>query len=97
MATRSLCPSSTRTSTTSSWSPRLQRTMSASTPTSHAGLLYTKIVWTTPGYKLIGIMYMARYGATEEELNARVPLSIAEWHVHLTCVFRRSPNNATGL
>ena len=32
-------------------------------------------------------MYMARYGATEEELNARIPLSIAHWHVHLNlCV-----------
>ena len=51
------------------------------------GLLYTKIVGPTPGYKLIGVMYMARYGVTEEELNARVPLSIAEWHVHLNmCV-----------
>jgi len=30
---------------------------------------------------------MARYGATEEELNARIPLSIAQWHVHLNmCV-----------
>jgi hypothetical protein len=51
------------------------------------GLLYTKIVGGTPGYKLIGILYMAHYGATEEELNARIPLSIAEWHVHLNmCV-----------
>ena len=56
-------------------------------PDQPRGLLYTKIVGPTPGYKLIGIMYMAPYGTTEEELNARVPLSIAEWHVHLNmCV-----------
>jgi hypothetical protein len=40
-----------------------------------------------PGYKLIGVMYMARYDATDEQLNARIPLSIAQWHVHLNmCV-----------
>src|SRR6202166_5261365 len=51
------------------------------------GLLYTKIDGPTPGYKLVGVMYMARYGATEDELNARIPLSIAHWHVHLNlCV-----------
>jgi hypothetical protein len=50
-------------------------------------LLYTKVDGPAPGYKLIGVMYMARYGATDEELNARIPLSIAQWHVHLNmCV-----------
>ena len=50
-------------------------------------LLYTKMDGPSPGYKLIGVMYMARYGATEDELNARIPLSIAQWHVHLNmCV-----------
>jgi hypothetical protein len=56
-------------------------------PDQPPALLYTKIVGPSPGYKLIGVMYMARYGATEEELNARIPLSIAHWHVHLNmCV-----------
>src|SRR6267142_3612268 len=55
------------------------------------GLLYTKIVGPTPGYKLIGIMYMVRYGATEEELNARVPLSIAEWPLHLNLCLPPQP------
>jgi hypothetical protein len=51
------------------------------------GLLYTKIDGPTPGYKLIGVMYMARYDTTEDDLNARVPLSIAQWHLHLNlCV-----------
>jgi len=50
-------------------------------------LLYTKIEGPSSGYNLIGVMYMARYGATDEELNARIPLSIAQWHVHLNmCV-----------
>ena len=35
-----------------------------------------------PGYKLVGVMYTAPYRATTEELNRRVPLSIAQWHVH---------------
>lgn len=56
-------------------------------PDQPPALLYTKIEGPSPGYKLIGVMYMARYGATEEELNARIPLSIAQWHVHLNmCV-----------
>ena len=56
-------------------------------PDQPPALLYTKIDGPSPGYKLIGVMYMARYGATEEELNARIPLSIAHWHVHLNmCV-----------
>ena len=52
-------------------------------PDQPPALLYTKIEGPSPGFKLIGVMYMARYGATDEELNARIPLSIAQWHVHL--------------
>src|SRR6202166_2513593 len=56
-------------------------------PEQPRGLLYVKIDGPTPGYKLVGVMYMARYDATEDELNARVPLSIAQWHAHLNlCV-----------
>ena len=54
------------------------RSFDPSRPTS---LLYEK----TPdkkGYKLIGVMYTDRIQATEDELNARIPLSIAQWHVH---------------
>ena len=46
-------------------------------PDQPRGLLYTKIDESTAGYKLIGVMYMAPYGATEQELNARIPLSFA--------------------
>ena len=34
------------------------------------------------GYKLVGVMYTAPYEVPEEELNRRVPLSIARWHLH---------------
>ena len=38
-------------------------------------------------YKLVGVMYTARKVATEDDLNARIPLSIAEWHAHVNlCV-----------
>lgn len=48
----------------------------ASRPTS---LLYKK---TPDGYELVGAMYTVPKRATEEQLNARVPLSIAMWHLH---------------
>jgi hypothetical protein len=35
------------------------------------------------GYKLIGAMYTDRKGATEDQLNERVPLSVARWHRHV--------------
>ncbi|HEY7097813.1 MAG TPA: hypothetical protein VH437_13895 [Terriglobales bacterium] len=34
-------------------------------------------------YKLIGVMYTARKGTGEDELNARIPLSVAQWHAHI--------------
>src|ERR1700752_2540910 len=56
-------------------------------PDEPPALLYIKIEGRSPGYRLIGFMYMARYGATDDELNARIPLSIAQWHVHVNmCV-----------
>jgi hypothetical protein len=56
-------------------------------PDQPPALLYSKIEGPNPGYKLVGVMYMARYGATDDELNARIPLSIAQWHVHMNmCV-----------
>ncbi|HEY6265828.1 MAG TPA: hypothetical protein VIW93_13585 [Candidatus Acidoferrum sp.] len=48
----------------------------ASHPTS---LLYKK---TPDGYELVGAMYTMPKRATEEQLNARVPLSVAIWHLH---------------
>jgi hypothetical protein len=49
-------------------------------PSHPTSLLYEK---TGDGYKLIGVMYTARKDATEDELNERIPLSIAQWHAHV--------------
>lgn len=35
-----------------------------------------------PGYKLVGVMYTAPFRDTPDELNARIPLSVARWHLH---------------
>ena len=49
----------------------------ATKPTS---LLYKK---TGEGaYQLVGVMYTDRVDATEDDLNQRIPLSIARWHLH---------------
>ncbi len=53
----------------------------AAHPTS---LLYEK---TGDGYVLEGAMYTAPKRFTEEELNARVPLSVARWHKHVNLCF----------
>jgi hypothetical protein len=66
-------------------------------PDQPRGLLYTKIDGPSPGYKLIGVMYMAPYGATEQELNARIPLSIAQWHVHLNMCIPPQPEQRNWL
>jgi hypothetical protein len=49
-------------------------------PEHPTSLLYEK---NGEGYKLIGVMYTARKTATQEDLDARVPLSIAQWHAHV--------------
>ncbi|WP_348264534.1 hypothetical protein P8935_08365 [Telmatobacter sp. DSM 110680] len=50
-------------------------------PLKPTSLLYRK---TSEGdYKLIGVMYTDRVDANEDEINARVPLSIARWHQHV--------------
>jgi hypothetical protein len=48
-------------------------------PAHPTSLLYKK---TSDGYELVGAMYTARKFASEDDLNARVPLSIARWHKH---------------
>jgi hypothetical protein len=48
-------------------------------PDRPTSLLYEK---TGEGYKLIGAMYTAPADSTEKELNERVPLSVAQWHLH---------------
>jgi len=48
-------------------------------PARPTSLLYEKI---PGGYKLVGVMYTAPFRAQETELDRRVPLSIAQWHLH---------------
>jgi hypothetical protein len=49
-------------------------------PTRPSSLLYFK----TPKqrYKLEGVMFTAASNATEDELDARIPLSMVRWHYH---------------
>ncbi|HTV13335.1 MAG TPA: hypothetical protein VME68_01395 [Acidobacteriaceae bacterium] len=50
-------------------------------PLKPTSLLYTK----NPdgGYTLVGVMYTDRVTASEDEINERIPLSIARWHQHV--------------
>lgn len=49
-------------------------------PNHPTSLLYEK---QGDGYKLIGVMYTAPKGTPEDELDQRVPLSVAQWHAHV--------------
>src|SRR5713226_6348017 len=48
-------------------------------PARPTSLLYRK---NSDGYELVGAMYTMPKRATEDQLNARVPLSVAMWHLH---------------
>jgi hypothetical protein len=48
-------------------------------PSRPTSLLYKK---TKSGYDLIGAMYTMPKRVSEEQLNERVPLSVAQWHLH---------------
>ena len=48
-------------------------------PSRPTSLLYKK---TKSGYDLIGAMYTMPKRVSEEQLNERIPLSIAQWHLH---------------
>ena len=49
-------------------------------PEHPTSLLYEK---QGDSYKLIGVMYTAPKNSTQEELDSRIPLSIAQWHAHV--------------
>jgi hypothetical protein len=49
-------------------------------PSKPTSLLYKK---TPKGYALLGAMYTASRFATDEQLDRRVPLSVARWHAHV--------------
>jgi len=48
-------------------------------PTRPTSLLYKKA---GTGYELIGAMYTMPKRVSEDQLNERIPLSIAQWHLH---------------
>jgi len=48
-------------------------------PSRPTSLLYKK---TKTGYDLIGAMYTMPKRVSEEQLNERIPLSVAQWHLH---------------
>ena len=49
-------------------------------PQHPTSLLYEK---NGDGYRLVGVMYTAPKRFTEDDLNQRIPLSIAQWHEHV--------------
>ena len=54
-------------------------------PSRPTSLLYEKVpakAGGQAGYKLVGVMYTAPFEVSEQELDRRVPLSIARWHLH---------------
>lgn len=56
-------------------------------PAQPSSLLYAKNV--DGSLRLVGVMYTAPKDATPDDLNARVPLGIAQWHLHTNmCVPR---------
>jgi hypothetical protein len=60
-------------------------------PAKPPALLYTKNKGT--GYTFAGVMYMAPPGATEQDLNALVPLSISRWHEHINMCVPAHPDD----
>ena len=58
-------------------------------PLKPTSLLYKKTA--DGGYKLVGAMYTDRKNASEDELDGRIPLSIARWHQHIN--FCAAPAN----
>ena len=51
-------------------------------PSKPTSLLYARVPGPGPRYKIVGVMYSAPYDASEDELNRRIPLSVARWHLH---------------
>jgi hypothetical protein len=63
-------------------------------PTRPSSLLYKKTAG--GGYELVGVMFTAKKTDTEDQLNERVPLSVARWHKHTNICLPtlRSPASA---
>ena len=54
-------------------------------PAEPTALLYRK---TVDGFELEGAMYTAPKGLSEDQLNERIPLSVAQWHAHVNLCFQ---------
>jgi|ERR1022692_2740364 hypothetical protein len=54
-------------------------------PAEPTALLYRKA---GDGYELDGAIYTASRGMSEDQLNERVPLSVAQWHAHVNICFQ---------
>jgi hypothetical protein len=54
-------------------------------PAEPTALLYKKA---GDGYELEGAMYTAPKDMSEDQLNERVPLSVAQWHAHVNLCFQ---------
>lgn len=54
-------------------------------PAEPTALLYKKA---GDGYELEGVMYTAPRAMSEDQLNERVPLSVAQWHAHVNICFQ---------
>jgi hypothetical protein len=63
-------------------------------PDHPTSLLYEK---DGDGYKLIGVMYTAAKYASEDELDSRIPLSIAQWHAHVNLCLPPGAQGRQGL
>src|ERR1700744_1340559 len=61
-------------------------------PAKPTSLLYKKTA--DGGYRLVGVMYTDRVDAPVEEIDARIPLSVARWHQHVN--FCRAPAGHKG-
>ena len=65
-------------------------------PSKPPALLYKKLppakAGGEPGWELVGVMYTARFNASEDQLNARVPLSVAQWHLHTNLCIPPQPS-----
>lgn len=60
-------------------------------PARPTSLLYKK---TSNGFELVGAMYTMPRNATEDQLNERIPLSMATWHQHTNlCLPPRVPGH----
>ena len=57
-----------------------------------SALLYQKV---TNGYHFVGVMYSAPANTAAEQLNQRIPISIAPWHLHVNFCLPAGDNEQT--